>query len=408
MLKLSVCCYPCSHERIYDCKRIAEKIFGIFQTKRSQSDPLGFTCSRTRPDGFIHYSRYAPFGTLFAWGGTPPRKRLTNVQKCLRTDDIEDVGDAWHNTFFEMLGNWSLGDYWKEEAISWSFEFLTKELGLDPKRISVTVFGGDPQIPGVSEDTESVEIWKKLGIPEERIYRLGKEDNWWGPVGESGPCGPDTEMFYDLGKDAHGKTCRPGENCGKYTEVWNDVFMEYNRTKEGKYEPLTQKNVDTGMGLERMIGVLQGRDNIYDTELFSPVINKIKDLSSSYKETSGRIVADHLRAATFLLADKVIPSNNERGYVLRRLIRRAIRHGRLLGINGSFAAKVAEGFFEIYKEAYPKLSEKVDSIFSELSTEEEKFQKLLPRASENLRSWAKKFPEKMSSNFMNLTVSLLS
>lgn len=322
----------------------------------------------------------------------PQGKRLTNVQKCLRTDDIEDVGDAWHNTFFEMLGNWSLGDYWKEEAISWSFEFLTKELGLDPKRISVTVFGGDPQIPGVSEDTESVEIWKKLGIPEERIYRLGKEDNWWGPVGESGPCGPDTEMFYDLGKDAHGKTCRPGENCGKYTEVWNDVFMEYNRTKEGKYEPLTQKNVDTGMGLERMIGVLQGRDNIYDTELFSPVINKIKDLSSSYKETSGRIVADHLRAATFLLADKVIPSNNERGYVLRRLIRRAIRHGRLLGINGSFAAKVAEGFFEIYKEAYPKLSEKVDSIFSELSTEEEKFQKVV---AQGLREF-EKLGEKIS------------
>src|SRR3989344_2011236 len=202
----------------------------------------------------------------------PAGKRLVNIQKSFRTDDIDDVGDSWHNTFFEMLGNWSLGDYWKEEAISWSFEFLTKELGLDPDRISVTVFGGDGKIAGVSADEESADIWKKLGIPEERIYRFGKTDNWWGPVGETGPCGPDTEMFYDTGVADHGKICRPGENCGKYTEIWNDVFMEYRRTKEGKYKKLNQRNVDTGMGMERILGVLQGRNNSYDTELFSRVI----------------------------------------------------------------------------------------------------------------------------------------
>lgn len=316
----------------------------------------------------------------------PQGKRLANVQKCLRTDDINDVGDNWHNTFFEMLGNWSLGDYWKEEAISWSFEFLTKELRLDHKRISVTVFGGDPEIPGVSEDNETIEIWKKLGVADERIYRLGKKDNWWGPVGETGPCGPDTEMFYDTGKSEHGKICRPGESCGKYTEIWNDVFMAFNRTKEGNYEPLKQKNVDTGMGLERMIAVLQGRDNVYDTEIFSSTIEIIKNLSDSYKETSGRIIADHLRAATFLLADKVTPANIERGYVLRRLIRRAIRHGRLIGINGNFAAKVAQSFIVTYKENYSELIENSEMIFTELTKEEEKFQKVI---SQGLREFEK-------------------
>lgn len=307
----------------------------------------------------------------------PAGKRLTNVQKCLRTDDIEDIGDPWHNTFFEMLGNWSLGDYWKEEAINWSFEFLTKELKLDPERISVTVFGGDSEIPGVGEDVESVEIWKKLGIPDERIYRLGKKDNWWGPVGETGPCGPDTEMFYDTGKAEHGQVCRPGENCGKYTEIWNDVFMEFNRTKDGKYEPLSQKNVDTGLGVERNIALLQGRSNIYETELFSAAIQKIKDLAQNYQETSGRIIADHLRASVFLIADQVIPSNTDRGYVLRRLIRRAVRHGRLVGINGAFISQVAETFIPVYKEFYPEILENSETIFGELNKEEEKFQKTL-------------------------------
>jgi len=307
----------------------------------------------------------------------PEGKRLTNVQKCLRTDDIDDVSDSWHNTFFEMLGNWSFGDYWKEEAISWSFEFLTKELGLDPNRIYVTVFGGDSEIAKVGADEESVSIWKKLGIPDERIYRLGKADNWWGPVGETGPCGVDTEMFYDTGAVEHGKICRPGENCGKYTEIWNDVFMGYNRTKDGEFEELKQRNVDTGMGLERMLGVLQSRDNSYDTELFSRAISLIKTLAANYQEASARIVADHTRAATFLLAEKLVPSNLERGYVLRRLIRRAIRYGHLLGINGSFISKVAAEFIETYKGPYPELADSSEEIYAELNKEEEKFQKAL-------------------------------
>ena len=270
----------------------------------------------------------------------PAGKRLVNVQKSLRTDDIDDVGDAWHNTFFEMLGNWSLGDYWKREAIEWSFEFLTAELKLNPDKIHVTAFGGDPDIPGVPEDAESIEIWKNLGIAEKRIYKLGKKDNWWGPVGNTGPCGPDTEMFYDTGAPEHGERCHPGETCGKYAEIWNDVFMEYNRTADGNYKPLKQKNVDTGMGVERTVAILQGKDNVYETELFQPIVAKIKSLSSSWDDVGGRVIADHLRAATFLISDGVQPSNAERGYILRRLIRRAVRYGKQIGISRNFTSEV--------------------------------------------------------------------
>lgn len=307
----------------------------------------------------------------------PAGKRLTNVQKSFRTDDIEDVGDAWHNTFFEMLGNWSLGDYWKEEAISWSFEFLTKELGLDPKRIYVTVFGGDEEIPGASEDSQSIEIWKKLGIQEKKIYKLGKKDNWWGPVGTTGPCGPDTEMFYDVGIKEHGGDCRPGETCGKYAEIWNDVFMEFNKTSDGKYVPLKQKNVDTGMGVERTAGILHGKTNVYETDLFSPIMTAIQGMSKDWEKVGGRIVADHLRAATFLINDGVVPSNLERGYVLRRLIRRAVRYGKQIGIEGHFVSKIAQIVIENYKDDYPDLQINKEKIQKELDNEEEKFENVL-------------------------------
>src|SRR3989344_1776641 len=322
----------------------------------------------------------------------PAGKRLVNVQKSFRTDDIEDVGDSWHNTFFEMLGNWSLGDYWKEEAISWSFEFLTKELGLDPKRIYVTVYGGDKEIPGVPEDKESIQIWKNLGIPESRIHKLGKKDNWWGPVGETGPCGPDTEMFYDTGIKEHGSECRPGETCGKYAEIWNDVFMEFNKTAEGKYEPLKQKNVDTGMGVERTSAILQGKTNVYDTDLFAPIMEVIRQLAKDWDGTGGRIIADHLRAAAFLINDGVEPSNVERGYILRRLIRRSIRYGKRLGIEGGFTSKIAEVVVDNYKGDYPELESSKEKIKSELKNEEEKFEKVLD---EGLKKSQKVFSKKV-------------
>ena len=309
----------------------------------------------------------------------PLGKRLADVQKCIRTGDIDDVGDATHLTFFEMLGNWSLGDYWKKEAISWSFEFLTskKWLGLDKNKLSVTVFAGDDDAP---RDDESVEIWKSLGIPDDRIFYLPKKDNWWGPAGLTGPCGPDTEMFIDTGKDKCSKDCKPGCGCGKYFEVWNDVFMQYNKTKEGKYEPLSQKNVDTGMGVERTSAMLQGKKTVYEIETFLPLIEKVKEHSKEANERSARIIVDHIKAATFILAEKVAPSNLDQGYILRRLIRRAIRHFRTLGIEqNNFASEISKVVIEAYGDEYDELKQNRAFILNELEKEEEKFKKTLEK-----------------------------
>jgi len=308
----------------------------------------------------------------------PMGKRIANVQKCLRTDDIEEVGDAFHNTFFEMLGNWSFGDYFKKEAITMSYEFLVKHLKIDPERISVTVFAGDKDAP---RDEESVGVWINLGIPRQRIFFNPKKDNWWGPAGKTGPCGPDTEIFFDTKKKKCSKNCRPGCNCGKYFELWNLVFMEYNKTKDGKYEKLKQKNVDTGMGVERTVAILQGKDNIYETELFSPIIKKIRELSGKSNIKSERIVADHIRAAVFILGDqkRVVPSNVEHGYVLRRLIRRAIRYCRQLESKSGLLVELANLVIEMYKKDYPELSENRDFILSEIKKEEERFKKTLEK-----------------------------
>ncbi len=307
----------------------------------------------------------------------PLGKRLVDVQKCIRTGDIDEVGNASHLTFFEMLGNWSLGDYWKKEAIEWSFEFLTskKWLGLDKNKIYVTVFAGDKDAP---KDEESAKIWKNLGIPEERIFYLPKKDNWWGPAGSTGPCGPDTEMFYDTGKEKCGKGCKPGCSCGKYFEVWNDVFMQYNKTKDGKYEPLKQKNVDTGMGVERTAAMLQGKNTVYEIETFAPIMKKIQIEAKERNARSMRVIADHLRASAFILAEKVAPSNLDQGYVLRKLIRRSIRHSRLLGIGReNFTSEIAKIVIDIYKNDYAELNENKSFILEELEKEEKKFKKTL-------------------------------
>ena len=307
----------------------------------------------------------------------PLGKRLVDVQKCIRTGDIDEVGDASHLTFFEMLGNWSLGDYWKKDAIEWSFEFLAskKWLGLDKNKLYVTVFAGDEDAP---RDEESAEIWKNSGIPEERIFYLPKKDNWWGPAGSTGPCGPDTEMFYDTGKEKCGKGCKPGCSCGKYFEVWNDVFMQYNKTKDGKYEPLKQKNVDTGMGVERTSAMLQGKKTVYEIETFAPIMEKIQVESKEQNTKSMRIIADHLRASAFILAEKAAPSNLDQGYVLRKLIRRSIRHFRLLGIEKeNFASEIAKIVIDIYKQDYAGLNENKNFILEELEKEEKKFKKTL-------------------------------
>jgi len=315
----------------------------------------------------------------------PQGKRLANCQKCIRTGDINDVGDPSHLTFFEMLGNWSLGDYFKEEAIKYSLEFLTdkKWLGLNKNRLYISCFKGYKDAP---KDKESAKIWQSLGIPKERIYFFPKKDNWWGPAGKTGPCGPDTEMFYDTGKEKCGKDCKPGCNCGKYFEIWNDVFIQYNKTKDGKYEKLKQKNVDTGMGLERTAAVLQKKETVYEIETFLPIVNKIKELAkinnpTEEKKLSIRIITDHIRASTFILGDDlgIAPSNLDQGYILRRFIRRSIRHGKLLGIEKEFLTELAKIVIQLHKEDYKELEKNKDFILNELKKEDNKFRNTLEK-----------------------------
>lgn len=317
-------------------------------------------------------------------GQSHPRgKKLTNVQKCLRTDDINEVGDNSHLTFFEMLGNWSLGDYWKEDAIKWSWEFLTdkKWLGIDKEKLYISVFAGDKD---AQRDEESARIWQSLGVPKERIFYLPKKDNWWGPAGATGPCGPDTEMFYDTGKKPHGKDCKPGDSCGKYFEIWNDVFMQYNKTAEGKYEILKQKNVDTGMGVERTVAALQNKKSVYEIETFQPIAEKIKEIAkikalNEKQEKSIRVIADHIRASTFVLSEEIVPSNVDRGYILRRLIRRVIRHGKIIGIEREFLSDLVKEIINVYKDSYPHLEKKKEFILTELKKEETKFRSTLEK-----------------------------
>ena len=310
----------------------------------------------------------------------PAGQRLTDVQKCLRTGDIDEVGDTSHLTFFEMLGNWSLGDYFKDESVRMSFEFLTKELGIPAEKLSVSCFEGDKKVP---RDEETARIWESLGIPRDRIYFYGKEENWWGPAGETGPCGPDTEIFYDTGKEKCSESCGPSCNCGKYLEIWNNVFMGYNKDKDGNYSELQQKNVDTGLGLERVLAIINGKTSVYDTELFDGIIKKIEEVSGKkYDETTEkefRIIADHMRAATFVLGDDkaVTPSNVDQGYVLRRLIRRTSRQLRKLGVKGNRMCEISEVIINQYQDIYPELSKNREFILSELEKEEQIFDKTL-------------------------------
>ena len=305
----------------------------------------------------------------------PEGKRLTDYQKCLRTNDIDEVGDNRHLTYFEMLGNWSLGDYFKEESIAMSFEFLTKELQIPADKISVTCFAGDEDCP---RDEITANCWKKAGIPEDRIYYFGKDDNWW-IAGEEGPCGPDTEMFYDTGKPKCSPNCNPSCGCGKYVEIWNNVFMEYFKTKDGKYTKLKQQNVDTGLGLERMTMLLQGKETPFDTELFKPVMDKLLELAKVDDIASRRIVAEHLRASMMIIVDGGVPSNVDRGYILRRLIRRMTRHMRKLQIDLNSLGDIIDLNIETLKEMYPELVAKKENIKKVIIEEKDKFEKTLER-----------------------------
>ena len=315
----------------------------------------------------------------------PLGRRLVDVQKCLRTDDIDEVGDTTHLTFFEMLGNWSLGDYFKKESLAWSYEFLTQNLALDPARLSVTVFAGDADAP---RDDDSAETWRRLGIPNARIYFMPKKDNWWGPAGATGPCGPDSEIFYDTGTPDH-PGCAPGCACGKWFEIWNNVFMEYNKTGAGQYVKLRQQNVDTGMGVDRTVAALRGYDDVFLVDTLAPLIAHIEELTGRrYADNprAFRIIADHARAATFAIADGATPSNVEAGYIVRRLVRRAVRYGRELGIahtpafpRSSLCADLSGIVVNTFAHAYPELEQNRARVAAELEREEAKFQDTLAR-----------------------------
>lgn len=330
----------------------------------------------------------------------PAGVRLTDYQKCIRTGDIDEVGDASHLTCFEMLGNWSLGDYFKKEAISWSYEFLTGEkwLNIDKNHLSVTVFKGDENAP---RDEEAARYWKEAGLSEKRIAYMGASDNWWS-AGPTGPCGPDTEMFYWVGEGEPAEDSNKESDSDNWMEIWNDVFMQYNRIDEHTLVALPKCNVDTGMGLERTATILQGKKSVYLTEIFAPLIAEVerlsghKYLSDEEKDRSTRIIVDHARAAVFILGDEkgVLPGNVGAGYVLRRLIRRAVRHGKKLGIEGVFLPEIAKAVIENFSEAYPELLRNGERVFSELKSEEERFTKTLKKGEIEVEKCLKELSEK--------------
>ena len=363
---------------------LREKFLSFFKEKGHAVIPSASVIPENDPTVLFTTAGMHPLVPYLLGAKHPEGKRLANVQKCIRTGDIDEVGDTTHCTFFEMLGNWSLGDYFKKEAIAWSWEFLTSEkwLNIPKEKIFITVFAGDDDAP---RDMDSYNYWLSHGVDESHIFFLSKKHNWWGPAGTTGPCGPDTEMFYDTGKEKCGPDCSPACSCGKYVEIWNDVFMEYNKTAGGKYEPLSQKNVDTGMGLERTFTLLQGVESVYDTDVYQGIMNRIKQLADKeYGESEEitrayRIVADHIRTSVFILGDQkgVTPSNVDQGYVLRRLIRRAIRFGLKIGIPEGSMPEIAEAVIDQYKDIYPELDENKKFVVDELHLEEKRFQRTI-------------------------------
>lgn len=355
---------------------IRKKFIEFFNQHQHRTIPSSSLIPENDPSVLFTTAGMHPLVPYLLGEPHPLGKRLVNYQKCLRTDDIDEVGDDIHLTFFEMLGNWSFGDYFKEEAIRMSYDFLVNWLHLDQNRLAVTVFEGDEDAP---KDEEAAKVWEALGLKEGKIFYCGKKHNWWGPAGQTGPCGPDTEIFYDSLKPKCSEGCSPACDCGKYWEIWNNVFMQYNKNADGTFTALQQKNVDTGLGLERMTAILEGMDNIFDTELFSAVINHIKTLAGKENETSVRVIADHIRASCLILADGVIPGNVDQGYILRRLIRRTIRHMRKLEINPDEIAQLGYVTIASLQELYDDLAQQKDFIISGLAAEKNKFVQTLEK-----------------------------
>ncbi len=397
-------------------KQLIKAYIDFFKTKNHKEIPNASLIPENDPTVLFTTAGMHPLVPFLLGQPHPQGKRLVNIQKCIRTGDIEEVGDTTHHTFFEMLGNWSLGDYFKKEAIEMSFEFLTKKLKIPKEKLAITFFAGDKDM--APADVDSKEIWGDLGIPKKKIEPLRKSDNWWGPAGKTGPCGPCTEMFYWRSKKSVPKKFNPnrstlategrdweekkqawGEESHDWVEIWNDVFMQYNKNKKGSFTELKQKNVDTGMGVERTVAVLNGLEDNYLADMWQPIIKQIEKLSGkSYKgnERTMRIIADHIKAAVFIIADGITPSNTEQGYVLRRLIRKAIRHGRKLKIK-NFTPKVTEPVFKIYND-YKNLQRNKKQILQELKKEEERFNLTLEKGLRKIKkmSWGRSMHKKIS------------
>lgn len=353
---------------------LRRKFLEFFQSKGHTVIPSASLIPENDPTVLFTTAGMHPLTPYILGEPHPSGKRIVNYQRCLRTVDIDEVGDNWHLTFFEMLGNWSLGDYWKQDSIRWSWEFLTdkKWLGLNPNRLAVTCFAGDPDAP---RDLESAEAWRARGLPKSRIYFLGKEDNWWGPAGTTGPCGPDTEIFYDTEVSERNHTvsgCGPACRCGRWVEIWNNVFMEYEKTATGSFVKLHQQNVDTGMGLERTVAVLNGLGSVYEIDVFHPLLAEIRLQVPHLDERGQKITADHIRASVMMVMDGVTPSNKDRGYILRRLMRRvmtqddALRHDAVL-------KSLIDRVIETYQEVYPQLKDRQSTIYEVLLQEKDKF-----------------------------------
>ena len=381
---------------------LREMYLGFFKSKGHAVIPSASLIPENDPTVLFTTAGMHPLMPYLLGEKHPAGKRLTDVQKCVRTGDIDEVGDSSHCTFFEMLGNWSLGDYFKKEMIPWSFEFLTSPdyLGIPVEDIAITCFAGDDDCP---KDEESAELWKKCGIKPEHIFFLPKSGNWWGPAGTTGPCGPDTEMHIIRNHedaDKLGSYDFEKAQKGTFLEIWNDVFMQYNKTAEGTYEPLKQRNVDTGMGLERTLCILNGVDSVYETDIFEKAIAKIEELTGKkYGESEEvtkafRVVLDHVRTATFMLGDDhgIVPSNTDQGYILRRVIRRAVRYGRNINLPKGALNEVSKTIIEKYAGVYSELTRNAAHIAEELNKEEEKFSATLKQGIKEFEKVASALP----------------
>jgi alanyl-tRNA synthetase len=393
---------------------LRQKYFEFFQSKGHKLIPSASLIPENDPTVLFTTAGMHPLVPYLMGENHPEGTRLVDAQKCIRTDDIEEVGDTTHHTFFEMLGNWSLGDYFKQEAITWSWEFLTdpKWLGVDPKRLACSVFAGDADAPF---DAEAFEIWKGLGMDEKKIAKLPKKNNWWGPAGVTGPCGTDTEIFYWVG-DPDKIPASFNDDNALWVEIWNNVFMQYNKTAAGTFEPLAKKNVDTGMGLERISAVINGLADNYRTDLWLPIIEKIEELSGKkYLESDVikrliRIIADHIKAATFIIGDQkgITPSNTGAGYIVRRLLRRAVIHGQRLGIKKGQAwiYQVAEVVIKIYGEAYPELVKNQEYIKKNIEEEENKFEKTLENGLKEFNEQCESMLCQLHDNDAGMTITI--